>query len=227
MPEDKQRDLFDGLLWYLKVRNWAFEKIKTCPHGSEEFDIRMHHAVYFTNLMSAVCHVCDHLENDESTCSAFTTQIENGLGGPQTYEYVRELRNAVVHRGFDPILTILGDGPRLIALCPETVPGRKRKIYPRPSAFKYTVELGAHCNAATNTAIAGVLDRLDLFNPARLIIDEDDVCAAVASSPAPDWAKDAAEKFLRENYAAVAAELAATRVRDMRGLLGLDGEHGP
>lgn len=61
MGYDAELRLFEGLLWYLEARNWAFEKMKASPHGSDLFDLRMHHSLFFVNLMSAVDHVADYL----------------------------------------------------------------------------------------------------------------------------------------------------------------------
>ena len=62
MGYDAELRLFEGLLWYLEARNWAFEKMKASPHGSDLFDLRMHHSLFFVNLMSAVDHVADYLK---------------------------------------------------------------------------------------------------------------------------------------------------------------------
>src|ERR1039458_7400257 len=101
MGYDAALRLFGGLLWYLEARNWAFEKMKASPHGSNVFDLRMHHSLFFVNLTSAVDHVADYLKDNKANPEAFIDRIRDGFGKSDDYNYVRELRNSVVHRGFD------------------------------------------------------------------------------------------------------------------------------
>lgn len=121
--DDPQLNFFGGLLWYLEVRNWSLEKMRTCPHGSQLFDVRMYHSLYFANLLSALDHVSDHLKNNKPARLAFINQVENDFGDPDNRKstYVRELRNAIVHRGFDPSPSGHSDGTTLRVLCPPTV----------------------------------------------------------------------------------------------------------
>lgn len=219
--DDPQLDFFDGLFWYFEIRNWAFGKIKTCPRGSHPFDIRMHHALYFVNLVSAVDHVSDHLRGDEPTRRAFIDRIEDGFRDTQNYKYVRELRNAIIHRGLDPTAAGHADDTTVYVLCPAAVQDRGSKN-DYTCTFKYTVELATHCNAVINAAITDALDRLDLFNVAKHMISEADICAAINNSAAmPEWAKALARKAVEEmDYPTLAADLAATRIKQMRNLLG-------
>lgn len=214
-------EAFDGLLWYLEVRNWAFKQIADCPIGALPFDMRLHNDLYFSNLLSAVDHVRDHLlDNDSSRC-AFTSRLENGFDDTEDYYYVRELRSAIIHRGLASVATGHADGTKVFALCPTAIQDRRRKkSYNCP--FKYTVELAAHCNITSNAALALELDRLGLFDPVQHVVSEEDVRAAIGASAAvPDWAKAMAGQALeRMDFPEAAAELAATRVERMRSLLG-------
>jgi hypothetical protein len=83
----------DGLLWYLKTRNWAFEKIESMSKGSQEpLDIQMYHYLYFSNLLGAVDYVREHLDSFD-----IITNFEMQLGN-DNYSYIRELRNSVERR---------------------------------------------------------------------------------------------------------------------------------
>ncbi len=89
--------------------------------------------------------------------------------------------------------------------------------------FKYMVDLADHCNTVINAAISGTLDRLNLFDPTQHIAGEEDVYATIDASIAmPDWAKAMARMALGKiDYSVLATELAVTRVKQMRSLLGL------
>jgi len=215
---DPNVGFYGGLVWYLETRNWAFEKMRTCPRGSHPFDVRMYHSQYFANLLSAVDHVCDHLRDDSPARSAFVAKIEGGI---QNYPYVRELRNAIVHRGLDPTAAAHADDTTLYVLCPADVQDRQRRNnYITP--FKYLVELAIHCDSVVNPAIADVLIQLNLFNATPHAISVEDIQAEIRNSTAmPDWAKELAIKAWDEvDYPALTVEMATARFQKMRNLLG-------
>jgi hypothetical protein len=110
----------DGLLWYLKTRNWAFEKIQSMSTGSQQpLDIQMYHYLYFSNLLGAVDYVRDFLYSTD-IISNFDMQL-----GRDNYSYIRELRNSVVHRGFNPTaLAGVTDENHLFVFCPPVVNDR-------------------------------------------------------------------------------------------------------
>jgi hypothetical protein len=225
MMDDSGLRFFDGLLWYLEIRNWAFEKIAMCPHGSPAFDVRTYHALYFVNLLSAVEHVQDYcLEHEQAACLGFTNDYQNDFGDTQNLRYARELRNAVIHRGLDPSAAGHSDGTRISVLCPAAVPDRKGKNS-YSCTFKYMLDLAAHCNAIVDPAITEALDKLGFFDPARHRVPAEEQIAEIDGSAAmPEWAKQMAKRAFEDlNYSRIAADLAASRISKMRRLLGQPG----
>jgi hypothetical protein len=219
---DRDLNFFDGLLWYLEARAWAFEKVRTCPHGSQVFDVRMHHALYFVNLMSALDHVDDRLNGRAK--ADFTRKIESGFSDTKNYWYTRELRNAVIHRGLNLTASGNSDGRTLSVLCPAVTTLASNVV---TCTFKYLVELGQECNKAINPAInpaiAEVLGDLDLFNPAKLIVDASEVIASIDGSPTmPDEVKQLAKNAMGQfDYAATSLRVAQERIREVRALLDM------
>jgi hypothetical protein len=152
----------DGLLWYLKTRNWAFEKIQSMSKGSQEpLDIQMYHYVYFSNLLGAADYVRDYLDSWD-----IINSFEMALG-KDNYAYIRELRNSVVHRGVNPTaLAVVTDENQLFVLCPKVVNDRKHsKSY--TCTFAYTVELAAYCNSTSDQVIFQALEECGFFLPKR------------------------------------------------------------
>jgi hypothetical protein len=224
---DKRHNFFDGLLWYLSVRNWAYAKIRDCPHGAQLFDVRMCHSLYFVNLLSATDHISDHVQDDKAVRSAFESQLEAGFGNTRDLQYVRELRNAIIHRGLDPAAIGHGNGTLLRVLCPCAVPDRKGKeTY--TCTFKYMDELATHCNVVTNSAIAYTLDRLGMFDPSQHISSEEEVRTVIyASTAMPKWATDmAGNAFSQMDFSTLVAGIAAHRINQMKTLLG-QSQSGP
>ena len=211
---------FDGLLWYLETRNWAFDKIRSCPMGSQSLDMKMHHYLYFSNLIGSIDLVGDYLRPCGEK-AAFYDAVKSSFAGTENYEYARELRNAVIYRGFDPSAAGHADGTIVKALCPAKVYDRVGgKSY--TCTFRYTVELADCCNQLVNPVIFEVLNRHGFLDPERHLVSKEETMEAIRLSAAmPDWAKSMAqEAFNKMNYDQVAAEIATTRIKQVRSLLG-------
>ena len=151
---------------------------------------------------------------------AFHDAVKRGFAGTD-YEYARELRNSVVHRGFDPAASGHADGTVVKALCPVKVYDRDgRKSY--ACTFRYTVELADHCNQAVDPAIFDVLERHGFLDPTQNLVSKEETMEAIRNAEAmPDWAKAMAQKaFEQMDFEGVAAKIAATRVQQMKTLLG-------
>jgi hypothetical protein len=218
-PPRPTTDLFDGLLWYLETRNWAFAKMKACPMGTYSLDIKMYHYLYFVNLFGGVDLVGDYLKplGEEA---AFHDAVKRGFAGAD-YDYARQLRNSVVHRGLDPAGSAHVDGAVVRVLCPA-------KVYDQGGnnsyicTFRYTVELADHCNQAVNPAIFEVLERHGFLDPAQIIVSKKEAMEEIRNSEAtPDWAKAMAQKLIYEvDFDDVASKIAATRIKQIKTLLG-------
>jgi hypothetical protein len=217
----------DGLIGYLDIRQWAFEKISASPVGSNLVDLRVHHQLFFTNLFGAIDLVRDHLSVREEK-QAFEDQLKQSFPRPGDYPYARELRNSIVHRGLDPAMFGTQRGPFVFAGCPPVVHSLGGK---KSYACSYTllVDLAAACNAASNVAILSVIERKGLLDPARHMPGETETLDAIAESPhMPDWAKQMAEESINSmDFGSMAADLAQSRVRLLRSLLGAAPEPSP
>lgn len=211
--------LFGGLLWYLEARNWALEKMRSSPHGSNTFDLRMHHSLFFVNIMSAVDCVADYLKDNNANPKAFMERIKNGFGQGDDYNYLRELRNSVVHRGFDPSAAGHSDGTVVRVLCPAAVEDQNGRTY--SCSFRYLDELAQKCREVVDPSVTAVLEGFNLFDPQLHEPDRAETMNAVESSTEmPDWAKALAKQaFDRMDCADAASKVARSRVDKMRKLL--------
>jgi hypothetical protein len=175
----------DGLLWYLETREWAFKKLQSMSGDVQHFDLKMYHYLYLTNLLGAIDTVCDYM-NSSDVVADFELSL-----GRNNYQYVREFRNAVVHRGLDPsYISLVDDNQRIFVLCPKAVYDRTRqKSY--TCTFTYTIELAAFCNGASNKAIFKALDGRGFFNESDISIGDEealdaDIRSVLTMSPA-EW----------------------------------------
>ena len=78
--DDPRLLFFDGLLWYLETRSWAFDKLKACPAASQLQDIKMYYYLYFSNLCGAIDRVLDYVK-EASIQSDFEDKVKNGFQG--------------------------------------------------------------------------------------------------------------------------------------------------
>lgn len=211
---------FDGLLWYLETRNWAFEKIKICPVGSQALDIKMHHYLYLSNLFGAIDIARDYGKKIGAAADIEET-IRQGFGGTDDYQYARELRNAIVHRGIDPAASGHADNRRLYVLCPSDVTDRAGKKC-LSCSFKYTIELAERCNQVANPVILNFLEKNGFLAAAGMIANKDETLKAIEDTTAmPDWAKAMAVLvFDKIDFDQMIATIAETRIKHVKELLG-------
>jgi len=216
---DPRLAFFSGLLGYLEDRKWALERVCTAPHGSNLFDLRVSHRLYFQSLLSAIDHVRDFLQDRKDLLDRFDAAIRNGN---DYFEYVRELRNAVLHRGLDLVGAAHSDNHTLSVICPRDIENQRRtKIFQPP--FKYLRELAAYCESVCNPAVTEVLTALGLFDPATHIVGNDHFETFIRTNPdIPEVIKDSAIAQMRSLSPGVFADMAADRVHRMKVLLGLE-----
>lgn len=215
----------DGLSWYLETRQWAREKIDTCPHGSKGQDIKMFHYLYFANLFSAIDLVDDYLVAAEGGAKFMRAEVQQNFTAPSDFDYALQLRNAIVHRGLDPATAGHSDNQLLFVLCPTGI-RKKGGAMELPCTFTYTKELAAECDRAANAAIFQAINQRGFLIEGQFATTPAEHLAAIdASTVMPDWAKIMARSALSEiDFEALATDLDANRVAHIRQLLGASGD---
>lgn len=164
-----ERNLLNALSLYLAARKTALRaamsfRIPLTPEAHD--DLRMHYANYFISLMSAVdILVSEGVEGN----NAFEQKLANAFGllsgssSSPNYQYVRELRNAIVHRGEDVTAGMHFSGSFPLLIAPSTVADRKCvRIYP---AFGfYLLEIIKGCESVIGQVIEVHLDSLGILD---------------------------------------------------------------
>jgi len=224
--------LLDGLLLYLQIRDWAFEKMKNHPVGAQAFDLEVHQYLYLSNALSATDLTGETFygENfrrpayktdfDRNLIAAFDTMVgaTSSIGGEEAYAYVRELRNSVVHRGLGSAVAGHSNQKFVFALCPSTTTNSSgKKTYRSP--WRYIVELAVASNAAFNAVIYSELEKHKFFDlaqqkiaPLSKVMSTIDTCNVM-----PYWAKTMArEAFTKFDYPKFATEIMITKLRDLK-----------
>lgn len=134
-------EILSGVRWYFELKNLSLKNALSmrCPLSVEnQRDLRQYYSQYFAGLLSATEML---LEKEYPHRGKFRLSLESGLAfdgfpnGEQNYCYIRELRNSIIHRGFDisSAAHIKDDFPLLVA--PPSVENRSgSSAYP---AFGY------------------------------------------------------------------------------------------
>jgi hypothetical protein len=211
---------FDGLLWYLETRNWAFEKMRTCPVGSQGLDIKMHHYLYFSNLFGAIEIARDYSKKIGASSDIEET-IRQNFGGSDDYQYARELRNAIVHRGIDPAAAGHADKNVLYVVCPSGVTDRAGKKN-LSCSFKYSVQLAERCNQVVNPVIVEFLEENGFLAVDEMTANKEETLKAIRDTDTmPDWAKTiAVQAFDKIDLDQMAETIVKTRIGHVKELLG-------
>lgn len=131
----EERDFLNALQLYLTSRGTALRsafRIRAytgAPASTVMADLRVHYSNYFSNLMSAVELLRDSGFFDSA---ALIEEIEDSLqcrnrqNGRENYSYIRELRNAIIHRGLDVSRAIDFRGRFPLLIAQDTIWNRDR-----------------------------------------------------------------------------------------------------
>lgn len=198
-------ELRSALELYFESKNLAIKNALRfrCPLSPEQQkELRQYYSEYFVALASATDLLC---EPSYEFNARFKEQISIALSfdafpdGKCNYNYIRELRNSIVHRGLDVCSAAHVYEDRLLVVAPPNVPDRNgRKSYP---AFgNYLIEIIAKCEEIVGPLIAKHLEEVGLLRP---LLTQDQARAEASrylgEAPAvPDWVKQHASSFFSQ-----------------------------
>lgn len=173
------RDMLHSLSWYMSARQTALRAaltFRTQLSATDQTDIRVHYSGYFLNLLAATELFLETttLQPNDFEARLYSRLIFDGFqDGKANYAYIRELRNAVVHRGLDITSSAHIDGNFPMFLAEPKVQNRggaKTLV-----AFdKYLLHVIAKCESVVGYVM------LDCLNAAGIFEATIDAEAAVA-----------------------------------------------
>lgn len=201
----RHSELRSALEWYFESKNLALKnalglRCPLCPEQQKE--VRQYYSEYFVALVSATELLC---EPSYEFSTRFKDQLNAALSfegfpdGKGNYDYIRELRNSIVHRGLDICSAAHVHENRLLVIAPKRVSDRNgKKSF---SAFGgYLIEIIAKCEEAVGPYIAKHLEEVGLLKP---LLTQDQARAEasrfLAEAPAvPDWVKQNASDLISQ-----------------------------
>ncbi|MHC8946399.1 hypothetical protein ACYX78_17175 [Advenella incenata] len=163
------RDMLHSLSWYMSARQTTLRAALSyrAPLSVTELaDIRVHYSGYFLNLLAAIDIFDDvpilkpkHFKKQLHTRLAF----DGFQDGVNNYSYIRELRNAIVHRGLDiTSATHFRDNFPMLLAEPKVRNEKGTKTF---IAFdKYLLEIIAKCESIVGPLMFECLDAAGIFD---------------------------------------------------------------
>lgn len=203
--EIRHSELRAALEWYFESKNLALKNALgfRCPMSSEQQkELRQYYSQYFVALVSATELLC---EPSYEFSTRFKDQLNVALSfaafpdGKGNYDYIRELRNSIVHRGLDICSASHVYEDRLLVVAPAKVSDRNAKKS-FPAFGSYLIEIIATCEETVGPLIAKHLEEVGLLKP---LLTQDQARAEansfLAEAPAvPDWVKQNALRYISQ-----------------------------
>lgn len=162
------RDMLYSLSWYMSARQTALRaalSFRTPLSVTDQTDMRVHYSGYFLNLLAAteLLRETTTLLPNDFEAQLYSRLVFDGFqDGEANYSYIRELRNAVVHRGLDITAAAHIDGNFLWLLAEPKVQnkGRKKTFF----AFdKYLLHVIEKCESVVGSVMLDCLNAAGIF----------------------------------------------------------------
>lgn len=216
------RDMLLSLSWYMSARQTALRaalSFRTPLSVTGQTDMRVHYSGYFLNLLAAteLFRETATLHPNDFEAQLYSRFVFDGFeDGKANYSYIRELRNAVVHRGLDLTSSVQVNGNFPMILAEPKVQNHKRtKTF--VTFDKYLLHVIAKCELVVGSVMLDCLNAGGLF---EAIVDTDAAISeyrqAVEQShamPDPIKALALATEFKPE-WAAAAHSAAIKKLRE-------------
>ncbi|MDB5583737.1 MAG: hypothetical protein JWR80_8913 [Bradyrhizobium sp.] len=195
------REGISGLLWHAQCKQLALEEVMSFRPPADLEKMRMYHSLYLTSLQSLL-ELGTAMFGKEVKC-AWRSALDGagGHGGENNLCYVRELRNAIVHRGENVVAVGSVVLDQTCAVAPAEAFNRRGKIKGPYLAFApYLRNVFAICEDAVGPVILTVAaDALATLEQTSLAEMASEALTAIKSSAhMPDWAKAMAIKHMHE-----------------------------
>lgn len=162
------RNMLYSLSWYMSARKTALRaalSFRTPLSVTDQTDLRVHYSSYFLNLLAAteLFRETTTLQPNNFEAELYSHMVFDGYkDGPGNYSYIRELRNAVVHRGLDITsgAHIDGNFPMILAVPEVQNQSGKKKFF----AFgNYLLEIIAKCESVIGRVMLDYLNDAGIF----------------------------------------------------------------
>lgn len=162
------RDMLYSLSWYMSARQTALRaalSFRTQLSVTDQTDMRVHYSGYFLNLLAAteLFRETTTLQPNDFEAQLYMRLVFDGFrDGEANYSYIRELRNAIVHRGLDITSAAhIDDNFPMILAEPKVQNQKRTKTF---VAFdKYLLHVIAKCESVVGPVMLDCLNAAGIF----------------------------------------------------------------
>ena len=143
---------FAGLMWYAKCKKDALARMRRFVPPTDSFELRMAYSQYFVNLLSLIDQAKEIFKGD------FEFDWKNSLeikwkSGDLVNQYLRDVRNAIIHRGFDATNAAEVVGGYVLPLSPLQIPNRQGRMIGHTPPAKYLLQIAFACEESASEVI--------------------------------------------------------------------------
>lgn len=195
-----ERDLLNSLSLYLSTRRTSLRAAlqMRAPLSAEQAeDLRIHYSNYFVNLLSAIEAI---REDEQFEAKRFAEALESNFAskdspsGANNYAYIRELRNAIVHRGLNLFSTAHFPENVPLLVAPNQITNKSGNRRYESFSF-YVLGVIERCESVVGPTIEAHLENIGLFE--KYPDSEESLAESLefieSSVVIPDWAKKMAQ----------------------------------
>jgi hypothetical protein len=183
-----------GLVWYAECMDRALLEIRSFSPPAN--DVRFYHSLFVVNLMSLVDRSGELFGIDVSQQWSACLNGHGGLNGENNIGYVRELRNAVVHRGLDIAASGVVISDHVRAVAPSVIADRSGRRGPFKAFGATLFEIFEVCRSTVGPVILTAaepllkeIEQVSLNDLRANYLDEMEATGLV-----PEWVKKMARE---------------------------------
>ncbi|HCM9117717.1 hypothetical protein L8P92_04100 [Enterobacter asburiae] len=192
-------EIKNSINWYLVKVNKSINTIEAFKPSVVYDDIRFQYSVLLESIFSLI----DYVEDKKTVFNNKKLEVERkikdeiGCEGSIILDYMRELRNSIIHRGADVTSAACVINDRYAILAPSNVTKRSGSLIEKPNEVYLDKLLSVLDNAAKNV-IKSELHRLNVLeeNNIQLI---NDLVISLRNQPIPYHAPDEVKMMIKEN----------------------------
>ncbi|WP_413506848.1 hypothetical protein [Serratia proteamaculans] len=208
-------EIKNSINWYLVKTNKSITVIESFKMPVSYDELRFQYSVLIESMFSLIDYIEDKRMIFKNNKFEIERKIKKEIGseGDIIIDYMRELRNAIIHRGAD--VTSAGNviNDRLTVLAPDNVTSRSGNLIKKPKEIFLDKLLAVLDNAAKNVTISE-LHRLNVLEENN-VQSINDLVARLKNTPIPHNAPDEVKimieahrkKTSEENFLAQATDI--------------------
>ncbi|EOJ9614513.1 MULTISPECIES: hypothetical protein [Serratia] len=222
-------EIKNSINWYLVKINKSIAAIETFKPPVNYDELRFQYSILIESMFSLI----DYIEDKKTIFNNSKFEIEGkikkeiGSEGNIIMDYMRELRNSIIHRGEDVASAGNVINGRFAILAPDNVTNRSGNLIEKPKDV-FLDKLISILDNATKNVTKSELHRLNVLEESN-VQSINDLATRIKNIPIPHHAPDEVkmmikahrEKTLEEDFFSMATDLYNASLINLKGNLDI------